>query len=187
MKDAEGPKNFWGEPNDRPMEIEGSCGEKSFYALVLSGSVGTFYGAINAAWYPDPITSADGVVGRTDLKALGRTVFRPAAYCAVVGTTFAATECLAESARGEKDAVNAFLGGAAAGMVMMAHSKRFDVMAAGALGTAIAAAAVAYTGPSVTTDEAALARKVYGTLPKKHVESAEMRTLKENYPKWKGL
>jgi len=154
---------------------------------MTGAGVGTFFGAIQAAWYPDPVTSTKrfgGVIGKTDGKALFRTVARPAVFLAITGSSYAITECTAESFRGRSaDGVNSLLGGFVAGAVMGASTKRFDMMAASAFGTALLMWGSAFTGVGPVWDEDSLTNKVYGVLPAKHKDSDALRGLKEAYPK----
>lgn len=182
--------NHWGEPMDRPGPVEGPCAQRTAVAALTGASVGTFFGSVQAAWYPDPITSDKrfgGVVGRTDFKALVRTIVRPSFFLAVTGSTFALTECTAEAFRGlEKrdDGVNSLIGGIVAGAVMGAATKRFDMMAASALGTGMFMWGFAMSGIGPVWDEDELTKKVYDTLPAAHKDSDALRSLKEKYPKF---
>lgn len=190
MVSSDGPKNVWGEPNDRPIEVEGSCVTRTANALMVGTAAGTFFGSCQLAWYPDPVTSErrfGGVAGKTDFHAIVRGLSRPAMWMAASAGAFAAVECAAESARGRKDSWNAFWGGMAAGAVIGATTKRFDIMFSTALGTGLLVAALDFHGPNVEREPFQLREKMHGVLPVKHQESDALRSLKEKYPKWENL
>jgi hypothetical protein len=104
-------------------------------------------------------------------------------------TAFAAAECTAEAARGKKDSWNASIGGIAAGAVIGATTKRFDMMTSTALGMGLFMFALDMTGPSTIHESGQdeLHHRRYGVLPKKHVESEALASLKEKYPKHASL
>ena len=157
---------------------------------MLGAGVGTFVGSIQAAWYPDPITSSKrfgGVVGHTDSKALFRTVARPALFFAITGSTFAFTECAAETFRGlekKEDGINSLIGGFVTGAVMGATTKRFDIMAASAIGTGLFMWGFAASGNGSVWNKEDLKYKRTGVLPATHKDSDALASLKEKYPKY---
>ena len=106
---------------------------------------------------------------------------------ALAGATFSAVECAAETIRESDDSWNSMFGGMAAGAVIGARTKRFDVMTSTAFATGLAMLAFDYTGPMVGQDnmKGEMHKRMYGVLPNKHVESPELAALKEKYPKFK--
>uniref|UniRef100_A0A7S2E5G4 Mitochondrial import inner membrane translocase subunit TIM22 n=1 Tax=Ditylum brightwellii TaxID=49249 RepID=A0A7S2E5G4_9STRA len=187
---GEGLKNVWGKPNDRYHTVEGPCVDRIFNASVVGAAAGTFYGSLAAAWYPDAITSDKrfgGFEGRTDVRALTRMITRPAFLFSAAAAAFAGTECLAESARGKKDSFNSAIGGFAAGCVIGATTKRFDIMTSTGIGLGIFLFSLDYSGAATENKPLELHHKMYGMLPEKHVESDELRELKEKYPKFEHL
>ena len=156
---------------------------------LTGGAAGTFYGAAAMAWYPDPITSYRGrdIVEFTSARTVARSVLRPALWFAVVGATFSAVDCMAQSARNSNDSWNATIGGMAAGFVMGSVTKRFDYMTASALGMGLLMGALDYSGPNTVNKPEEVNEKMHGVMPKTHKESEELASLKEKYPKYKHL
>lgn len=153
---------------------------------------GTIYGTCMAAWYPDPIQSvgkyAASLPGRTDYRAVARTVMRPAMWFSLVAGTFTATECAMEAARNEvKDPWNSLVAGMAGGAVIGLTTGRPQIVAAAAIGMGLFMAAMDISGPTTVYDEPALNYKRMGVLPKQHVESEALAALKEKYPQHKNL
>ena len=123
------------------------------------------------------------------MKGIMRTIARPSFWMSAAATAFAAAECTAEAARGKKDSWNASIGGLAAGAVIGATTKRFDMMTSTALGLGLFMFALDVTGPN-TVHQSGLDRlenRRYGVLPKKHVGSEALASLKEKYPKHANL
>lgn len=151
---------------------------------------GTFLGSCQVAWYPDPVTSdagMGGVVGKTDVRAVARAVFRPALWMAAAGAAFAAVECFAAEARQKNDSWNSVMGGMAAGAVIGATTKRFDLMTSSAMGFGLLIGILDYSGPDTVRDPFELKSKMYDVLPATHKESEAIKGLKEKYPKFKNL
>ena len=157
----------------------------------IGAGAGTFYGACLAAWYPDPVTTAGkygGIPGRTDVRAIGKTILRPAMWFSLTAGTYTAVECAMEAARNEtQDAWNSLVAGMAGGAVIGMTNGRPQVVAATAIGMGIVMAAVELSGPKTVANEAALDHKRMGLLPKTHVESEALAALKEKYPQHKNL
>lgn len=159
--------------------------------------VGTFYGACQVAWYPDPIVSSakrfgdtvhrHSAVDHSDFRAVMRAVARPATLFAASAGAYAATECVAGSVRDRDDSWNSMIGGAMAGAVIGSTTGRFDIMTACAVGTGLLLFAVDFSGPDTVWDKDALNHKMHGVLPEQHRESEELAALKEKYPKFKDL
>ena len=159
------------------------------YFQAFGAAAGTFYAACQLAWYPDPIADAKGSVKGHSLKGIMRTIARPTFWMSAAATAFAAAECTAEAARGKKDSWNASIGGLAAGAVLGATTKRFDMMTSSALGMGLFMFALDMTGPS-TVHESGREELHYrrnGTLPEKHQESEALSALKTKYPKHANL
>jgi hypothetical protein len=118
-----------------------------------------------------------------------RAIMRPAFWMGAAGAAFAAAECTAEAARGKQDSFNASIGGLAGGFVMGAISKKPGVAVSSALGMGVVMFALDMTGPSTVWEgnQAMLTNKMYGHLPKTHVESEKLSGLKEKYPKFQNL
>eukprot|EP00565_Helicotheca_tamesis_P004285 CAMPEP_0185740848 /NCGR_PEP_ID=MMETSP1171-20130828/38642_1 /TAXON_ID=374046 /ORGANISM="Helicotheca tamensis, Strain CCMP826" /LENGTH=188 /DNA_ID=CAMNT_0028412777 /DNA_START=84 /DNA_END=650 /DNA_ORIENTATION=+ len=187
---VDGSKNIWGEPNDRYRKVEGPCFNRFFNASMVGASAGTFFGACAVAWHPDPVIvdkRFGGVDGRSDFRAVARQITRPALLFSAAAAAFAGTECLAESVRGKKDSWNAMIGGFAAGAVIGATTKRFDIMTSTGIGLGIFLFALDYSGTETSNHPWELRHKMHGVLPEKHVESEELTGLKEKYPKYDHL
>jgi hypothetical protein len=152
-------------------------------------AAGTFFGACQIAWFPDPLPSAKGitVVGRTAASAVAGSLLRPATYMSLAAASFCFVECMSESMRNKKDSWNSVLGGFAAGMVMGSVTKRFDIMTSMALGTGLVMGTTDFIGPSTVVFPVEKKERDFGVLPKTHVESEALAGLKEKYPKFKDL
>lgn len=108
---------------------------------------------------------------------------RPAVFFAACAGAFATVDCMAEEARGKRDSWNAAMGGAAAGMLMAAKTKRFDYMAGAALGTAMFCFAVDMCGPALSEyNDKRMKHKIMGVRPLEYEESERVKGLKEMYP-----
>lgn len=156
---------------------------------MAGGAAGTFYGAAALAWYPDHLTvDARGrdVVEFMSAKQVSKAMLRPGLWFAVVGATFTAVDCLAESARNTRDSWNATMGGVAAGLVMGMTTKRIDYMTCTAMGMGLLMGILDYSGPYPVALPLEVKEKMYGVLPETHVESKELAALKEKYPKFKN-
>lgn len=114
-----------------------------------------------------------------------RGLVRPAFWFAAVGTSYAAAECLAEEVRNKRDSLNAGFGGLVAGAVMGSIFRRFDLMAASAIGCGILMFGTDLSTSNTEADKVELYHKIYDTLPEKHEESAALKALKEKYQKFK--
>mmetsp|Transcript_22332 Transcript_22332/g.27376 ORF Transcript_22332/g.27376 Transcript_22332/m.27376 type:complete len:194 (+) Transcript_22332:114-695(+) len=189
-------KNYWGQPNDRPHKVEGPCLNRTLNAAMMGAGAGTFFAACQLAWYPDAVTSVDRSTKRfaanalaSDKTAIMRTIARPAFWMAAACSAFASAECLAEAARGKKDSWNASIGGMAAGLVIGATTKRFDIMTSAACGMGLFMFALDFTGESTIheTNQDNLVNKMYGVLPATHKESKALSSLKQKYPETENL
>jgi len=118
-----------------------------------------------------------------------RAIARPAFWMSAAGAAFAAAECSAEAARGKQDSFNASIGGMAGGFVMGAISKKPGVAVSSGLAMGLFMFALDMTGPSTVWEgnQEVLTNKMYGNLPKTHVESEALSNLKEKYPKFQNL
>ena len=126
--------------------------------------------------------------GRTNFRALGTTIMRPAMWFSLTAGTFTAVECAMEAARNEtQDAWNSLVAGMAGGAVIGLTNGRPQVVAATAIGMGIFMACLDYSGPKTVTDEKELAYKRNAWLPKQHVESEALAALKEKFPQHKEL
>mmetsp|Transcript_13645 Transcript_13645/g.26070 ORF Transcript_13645/g.26070 Transcript_13645/m.26070 type:complete len:180 (-) Transcript_13645:212-751(-) len=173
---------FEGDPKHR---VSGPGFDRTLYSVAVGAGVGTFFGACNAAWYPDPISTA---TSSSLLRNVGRMVTRPAMWCALAAGTFTGTECVMEMIRNEKqDAWNSLVAGMAGGSVVGLINGRPQIIAATAIGTGIFMAALDLSGPKTVFDEKALDVKRNGFLPEVHVESAALASLKEKFPQHKDL
>jgi predicted lipid-binding transport protein (Tim44 family) len=155
----------------------------------VGGTAGTFFGACALAWYPDYIVTYRGrdVVEFTSVRTVATSLLRPAVWFAVVGATFSAADCMAQSARNKDDSWNAAIGGMAAGFVMGSIFKRFDYMTSSALGMGLLMGVLDWTGPNTSSKPEEAFEKMYGVMPETHQESNELAALKEKYPKYKDL
>jgi len=161
----------------------------SLYIQLVGGAAGTFFGAACLAWYPDPIVTVRGrdVVEFTSIRTAARSVMRPALWFALVGSTFSAVDCFAETARNKKDSWNAVLGGMATGLVMGSVTKRVDYMTVTSLAMGLVMGAVDYSGPHTTAKPMEVKKKMHDVMPETHAESEDLAALKEKYPKYKHL
>ncbi len=160
-----------------------------FWILQMTGvGAGTFFGTIQLAWYPDPVTSTKRFGAQTsDARAIVRTLARPAFWMSSAAMAFAAVECTAEAARGKKDQWNAAIGGLAGGAVTGAISRSAGVTVSTALAMGLAMFFLDASGPDTVMFQEPLTEKMYGVLPETHVESKALSDLKEKYPKYKDL
>ena len=161
----------------------------NFIFKVAGVAAGTFYGACTLAWYPDSLVSYRGreIVEFTSARTVARSLLRPAVWFAVVGATFSAVECMAQSARNKDDSWNATIGGMATGLVMGSIFKRFDYMTCSALGMGLLMGVLDYSGPNTSAKPQEAYEKLYGVMPKTFKESEDLEALKEKYPKYKDL
>ena len=179
--------------DDPKHKVSGPGLERTLYSAGTGAFAGTFFGACKAAWYPDPIESVDkkkfaGVPARSDFRAVGRTVFRPAMWFSLTAGTFTAVECAMEAARNDtQDVWNSIAAGMAGGAVIGMTNGRPQIIAATALGMGVFMAALDLSGPKTVANEAELEYKRNGWLPKQHVESAAVAGLKEAFPQHKNL
>mmetsp|Transcript_28775 Transcript_28775/g.47164 ORF Transcript_28775/g.47164 Transcript_28775/m.47164 type:complete len:155 (+) Transcript_28775:108-572(+) len=152
---------------------------------------GTFYGTCLAAWYPDPIQSTGkfgGIPGRTDFRAVGRTIFRPAMWFSLTAGTFTAVECLMEAGRNDvQDPWNSLVAGLAGGAVIGMTTGRPQIVGATAIGVGLLMAFVDMSGAKTVRNEEELEFKRMGLLPKQHRESDALTALKEQFPQHKDL
>jgi hypothetical protein len=138
-------------------------------------------------WYPDPyeIDSRGRVHAfRFTLRYILRHMQKPVAYGALACGVYSGVECLMEQTRDEykeRTFVNATVAGAAAGMVLGATTRRFDIMASSALGMGVLMGVL-------ELDAHCMAAHAKG-----HPVGAEPETktsvnsLKAMYPEYKGL
>ena len=87
------------------------------------------------------------------LLATGAVMGEYAFTFGVIGTAFAASECLAESFRGKKDAWNGAMGGAAAGAVVGLRAGRLPVGVGAAAALAAVSALVDTSGHKLRATE----------------------------------
>mmetsp|Transcript_10898 Transcript_10898/g.15874 ORF Transcript_10898/g.15874 Transcript_10898/m.15874 type:complete len:187 (-) Transcript_10898:232-792(-) len=182
--------NIFGLPNDRPYAVDGPCISRTFNAAAVGAGAGTFFAAVQLAWYPDPVVSATRFgknPTKSDAKAIGRAVARPAFWMSSAAAAFAATECLAESVRETKDPFNAAIGGLAGGAVCGAISGRGGIMVSTALGMGVFMFLLDASGPDTVWDQESLKHKMFGVLPDTHIESKALGDLKDKYPKFKDI
>jgi len=170
--------NVHGDPLDRPHAdlSDMGCFQRTASSFLAGGAAGTFFGAACLAWYPDPIVTVRGrdVVEFTSVRSAARSVGRPALWFALVGATFSAVDCFAESARNKQDSWNAVLGGMACGLVMGSITKRIDYMTVTSLGMGLVMGALNYSGPDTTANPMEVKKKMHDVLPQTHVESTEL-------------
>lgn len=127
------------------------------------------------------------VVELTTLRTVGNSIFRPALWFAMVGATFSAVDCFAETSRNTKDSWNAVYGGMAAGLVMGSVTKRVDYMTVTSLAMGLVMGAIDYSGPHTTAKPMEVKEKMHGVMPETHKESDDLASLKVKYPKYKNL
>jgi hypothetical protein len=147
-------------------------------------SAGVFIGSAILSWYPDPYRY--DAKGNVHSKALGlpymlRNLRGPVLWSTLVCSTFTGVECLMESTRHhDSDTwLNSAVAGAVTGVVMGAISKRFDVMAATALGLGGLMGMVEFNGQTTVS--------VKSPPSPKEGELSIVEGLKEKYPEYKNL
>mmetsp|Transcript_18014 Transcript_18014/g.38875 ORF Transcript_18014/g.38875 Transcript_18014/m.38875 type:complete len:189 (+) Transcript_18014:146-712(+) len=186
-----GDKFSTGAFNDPKERVSGPGLIRTMYSAGVGAFAGTFYGACVTAWYPDPVQTTGkfgGVPGRTDFRAVGRTILRPAMWFSLTAGTFTGVECAMESARNEtQDPWNSLVAGMASGAVIGMTTGRPQVVGAAAIGVGLLMTAVDMSGPKTVRDEEALEYKRKGLLPKQHQESEALVALKELFPQHKDL
>jgi len=154
---------------------------------MFGAAAGTFAGSVQLAWYPDPIISEArfrNTIHSTDLRSVMRSLSRPAFWFSTAAAAFSSVECMAEDLRGKKDSLNATWGGLAAGFIIGATTKRFDIATSTALGMGLLMFATDFTGPSTIAEsnQMEMQNKMFGVLPRQHKESDALSALKEKYP-----
>mmetsp|Transcript_27344 Transcript_27344/g.38496 ORF Transcript_27344/g.38496 Transcript_27344/m.38496 type:complete len:192 (+) Transcript_27344:63-638(+) len=189
-----GEESLWGQYYGPAAKgLEGPCLYRFASAVAAGAGVGTFMGACQVAWYPDPVVSetkkmAGAVIAKSsDSGTVIRGMIRPAMWMAAAGSAFAMGECLAETFRNKSDSWNAVVGGMASGAVMGATTRRFDIMTAAALGMGLVMGIVDASGPATVHNQEGLAHKMHGTLPETHQETEALASLKEKYPQYKHI
>ncbi|EED95984.1 predicted protein [Thalassiosira pseudonana CCMP1335] len=177
--------------NDPKHRVSGPGLTRTMYSTGIGAAAGTFYGACVAAWYPDPVTTTQkfgGTLGKSDFRAVGRTIARPAMWFSLAAGTFTATECVMEMIRNEtQDAWNSLVAGMAGGAVIGLTTGKPQIVAATAIGMGIFTAAMDLSGAKTVHNESMLDYKRHGLLPKVHKESEALASLKEQFPKFKDL
>mmetsp|Transcript_8024 Transcript_8024/g.14060 ORF Transcript_8024/g.14060 Transcript_8024/m.14060 type:complete len:189 (-) Transcript_8024:187-753(-) len=171
--------------------ISGPGLTRTLYSTGIGAAAGTFYGTCLAAWYPDPIQTTGkfgGIPGRTDFRAVGRTILRPAMWFSLTAGTFTAVECAMEAARNDtQDTWNSIAAGMAGGAIIGMTTGSPQIVGATAIGMGVLMAAVDMSGAKTVRDEPMLEHKRMGILPKQHVESDAVKALKEQFPQHKDL
>jgi hypothetical protein len=168
-----------------------------FYYLVtqLEGVAGgVFFGMVRLAWYPDPYVydyKNTRIPITMDMRYVLRGLRNPVVVMGVASGAFGLTECLVEQMRDpakESTWVNAMYGGAAAGLVMGATTKRFDIMTTFALGTGILMGMVEFCGLDGSPKKKNTTGEVwFNVKPPQEVESVALQDLKKQYPEWRNL
>lgn len=178
----------FGDPKHR---VSGPGVTRTLYSSGIGAFAGTFYGACLLAWYPDPVVTAGrtgGLSGRTDFRAVGRMILRPAMWFSLTAGVFTGVECLMEAARNEvQDPWNSLVAGLAGGAVIGATTGSPQIMGATAIGTGLFMAAMDMTGPTTVMYEDLLKAKRLGLMPKQFKESDDLAALKEKFPQHKDL
>jgi len=170
------------------------------YLLTLQKFVSTvsglFYGAMNAARYPDYARDVRGnlIEDVAMLTLFGRVMYPAVAFTAAMAT-YTIVEGNVESVRQKKDPWNAAFGGGAAGLLIGVLTKRMDKVIPSILGCSIAMATADAFGLGMTFvqryGDDYVGRSNTDTVeendPARQRESEELTTLKEKYPKFKDL
>ncbi|KAL6771982.1 hypothetical protein ACKKBG_A28520 [Auxenochlorella protothecoides x Auxenochlorella symbiontica] len=133
-------------PSDRPED----CATRIGMGVASGAVTGAFLGAVASNWGDIPL-----VLRNKPLPALLRTgnvMVNYGATLAVVGLTYSAVDCVAESLRGKQDWVNGSLAGLATGGVLGIRMGRIPVgIAAGAV-LAFTSAMVDVSGQKLRSD-----------------------------------
>eukprot|EP00956_Cyclotella_meneghiniana_P032926 scaffold92183_cov77-Cyclotella_meneghiniana.AAC.2 len=154
---------------------------RTMYSAGTGLVMGTFYGACQAAWFPD-------TGGTSKFHTISRTMLRPAMWAAITAGAFTATQCSMEAARNEtQDHWNSLVAGAVGGGVIGMTTGKPNIVIATAIGMGLFMTAVDLSGAKTVYDEDYLDHKRNGLLPKQHKESDTLAALKELYPKFKDL
>lgn len=169
----------------------GPCAERIFKNFGLGATLGSFVGASHAAWYPDPIETADKQFrtlkfAQTNFRGAARLIILPALFVGTAAGTYTVAECFAEKMRGVRDPKNALIGGAAAGAFLGAYTRRANMVAASSIFIGLTLFAVKFSGP-IFADREGQTRRMKSELPPQHIESDELMALKEKYPKFKHM
>lgn len=150
-------------------------------------------GAIGVMWYPDPIRFGHkGTVVPVvqDIAYVLRGLKMPVTWGTLVLGTFTGVECLVENMRDPKKEstyVNAMAGGAAAGAMMGAMTKRLDIVSVTAFGMSLLMGMVDYNGQRLAMDPAHQLRKEDIRISLTEEETDTLKELKEKYPEFKHL
>uniref|UniRef100_A0A7S2LNR3 Mitochondrial import inner membrane translocase subunit TIM22 n=1 Tax=Leptocylindrus danicus TaxID=163516 RepID=A0A7S2LNR3_9STRA len=193
MPSPDGTNYSWtGQP---PFErVSGSCASRTMKAVTAGAGLGTFVGSCIMAWSPENMPEKGRLGGGegffrgfsptpTRMSTTIAGMARPAVFFGAVAGAFATVDCIAEEARGERDSWNAAIGGAAAGMLMAAKTRRFDYMAGAALGTALLCFAVDMCGPALSEyNDKRMENKIMGVRSLEYEDSDRLKGLKEMYP-----
>ena len=163
--------------------------------------MGLFVGTGMVAWYPDPYRYdiKNTVVPKAlDLRYVLRGLRTPTLWGGLACATFSLAECVMESVRSdaahESTYVNAAFGGAAAGIVMGSLTRRFDIMAATALGTGLVMGMMEFNGHFVAQKAAnrpanplAKIQAEQTSEPPTGPSPGTVAGLKQVYPEYKNL
>mmetsp|Transcript_6164 Transcript_6164/g.12350 ORF Transcript_6164/g.12350 Transcript_6164/m.12350 type:complete len:179 (-) Transcript_6164:89-625(-) len=152
-------------------------------ALIEGAAGGVVIGYAMLAWYPDPYRytyKGQEVFKPLDFRYVLRNLRAPVVYSSLVCAAYSGVECTVENLRDESKSstwVNAFAGGAAAGVILGSLSNRFDIMSTSALGVGLMMAMVEYNSHFIAAEQ--------GTISDNRGPS--VAELKERYPKFKEL
>ena len=154
-------------------------------------AAGVLLGSAILSWYPDPYQYEvkNTVYSRSlGLRYVLAGLQRPVLWASLVCGTYSGVECILEQMRDEAKSstwVNSAVAGAASGVVMASMTKRFDVMAATALGVGALMGMVEYNGQTTASDKLYTFVQWRGILPTEYKESSTLEELKKKYPEYK--
>ena len=165
-----------------------STRQSRFILQVVGGVAGTFFGACQVAWFPDPVMVGQKkkdmalVGGRATSAAVARSLLVPAVWFALGGAVFSFVDCTAAATRQRKDHWNSVYGGMATGIVLAAMTKRFDSIPAASLGLGLVLGGAEYISTQTSNTTTTKAMDVKEAPAENYVEN-----LKKKYPKFKNL
>uniref|UniRef100_A0A6V0YZ03 Uncharacterized protein n=1 Tax=Thalassionema nitzschioides TaxID=33649 RepID=A0A6V0YZ03_9STRA len=169
--------------------LDDNCLGRAQVNTAMGTAIGLFYGAVQAAWYPDSPRDVKGhITDRTSTSQLLGKVMRPTVILGGVCATYSLAECTFEGIRNEKDSWNSAYAGGVAGFVIGGLTKRFDYATACAVCTGMGMAVIDMFGLGMNYARAHYPDQPPATMrPDTYQESDELIALKEKYPKFKHL
>lgn len=165
--------------------------ERGFISFYQGFGVGAICGMAQAAWYPDVIESADKQMknikwAKTDTFGALRTAVLPALFVGTAAGLYSFGEATSEMLRGVDDSTNALYGGGLAGLFLGGASRRPNIAFASSLLIGTSMFLLKFSG-DIFGQREEHTRKMFSELPRQHVESDELKALKDKYPKFQNM